>query len=208
VTTTAHAVHTKMTAQAKEAFTKHAISQRSEGRWLLQRPHAKGWDHPKRRWDWMLAAEIICLGDGGSLYVGGDIDHVVFSYGPLDFLERVQWMGGHANVDHYVLQKASIGMSNIGVGAYDPKVAETELREMIDEYTCDDEPDDIAEGLVDFLRDNDLSEYNSCERLWEALCDGMRHTRFCEEYRAFGNILSWRVVYAHAALARLCHLLD
>lgn len=60
-------------AEASETFAKHVIAERGDGRWLMMRPEGDGTGRFTRE----FAVEVVLLWDG-YLYVGGDIEHVVF----------------------------------------------------------------------------------------------------------------------------------
>lgn len=121
--------HENMLQLSRGAFEKHQISTRSEGRWLLQRPYKKS----PEGWDWTMAAEIICL-RSNSIFVGGDIYHVIFGYGPADHLARIRWMGECNDLRYYVHQKASIGMVDTNaVDAFNAIKAEEQLRDIIEQ---------------------------------------------------------------------------
>lgn len=87
--------------QAAKSFSRHAITKRSEGRWLLQQSYPDG----KR--DWTMAAEIICL-EANAIYVGGDIYGATFAYGPRDPVARVRWIGECTDLGYYVAAKKLI----------------------------------------------------------------------------------------------------
>jgi len=97
--------HKELTEEARKAFATHTITRRAEGRWLLQRLYPDG--KPQSN----FATEIVSLW-GGALYVGGDIDHVLYAYysDTRDPVDKVAWMGAEPEVTSYLMQKASIGM--------------------------------------------------------------------------------------------------
>jgi hypothetical protein len=189
--------------QAAKAFSGHSITKQSEGRWLLQR------SYPDGRRDWTMAAEIICL-EARSIYVGGDIDGAVFAYGPLDPVDRVRWIGECDDLGYYVAQKARIGSPRHPecVDEWNEDLAHQELMAFFDEVKAQD-PELVHDA-------NRFDGY----RLECALSAESRHEFLTEAYSAFhgdfdigeamcgmGVVLSPSVIYAHAALARLCVLL-
>lgn len=192
-------------AQAKKAFARHELSEASTGRWVLRRRHSDG------SFDSTYWTEVCCM-SGGYLYVNGDIDLVVFGYGPADAVSRVAWMAKASET--YAAEKASIGMTSPRNGAmvYDWRhdIAVQRIREAL---TSDDgeepeiTPPDCfggdAEEAIENLERMDSSEEAFTQWLYEhfaydefeGLCDA-------------GRVLSSRVIYAQAALARLLELLD
>lgn len=178
--------------QAAEAFSRHAITKHDDRRWLLQRMHADG------KPEWVYAAEIIVL-EGGSLYVGGDIDHVVFACGPHDPMARLRWIGECRDLGWYVAQKARIGMGGRdGVDVWDGAIAAQELRRWLRENPEELEDPDALDDACGADERNDF--YDAAIR---AIREGDAH----EIVGPMGEVLAPRVIYAHAALARLCELL-
>jgi hypothetical protein len=181
---------------AAKAFERHTITKRSEHRWLLQRAYEDG------KLDWTMAAEVIAL-EEPAVYVGGDIDHVIFGYGPRDAVARLRWMGECKDLGYYVAQKARIGMGGRGDGdvtkAWILDVAEEEFKAHVAEnadYYDGESPDDVwdrvgADDQREFLENyRDSFPDDDMEGIYN-----------------MGEVLAPRVIYAHAALARLCVLL-
>ena len=179
---------------AQKVFEGHVISKRSEGRWLLQRPHEDG------GWDWMFAAEVIALA-GGALYVGGDIDHVTYACGPADPIARVHWMGACTDLDYYVVQKARIGMCRARdtIDEWDYKIAHEELRAHVAENPEELENEEaLEEACAQETREMFLNHATKAlegHDAWETVAE-------------MGERLSPAVIYSHAALARLSRLLS
>lgn len=179
-------------ATAARAFENHRITKESDRRWLLQRLRDSGCP------DWTYAAEVIVL-EGGALYVGGDIAHVVFAHGPRDPVARVRWMGECNDLDYYVRQKAVIGTGLESVSVWDVDVACDELRAWVAEN-----PEDVRdrEAIDEALETDDRNSF------YEHAHRGIgRQSEPWEVVADMGEVLSTRVIYAHAALARLCVLL-
>lgn len=137
----------RMVKEAREAFAEHEISERGEGRWMLQTKYKD-----TGKWDWNLAAEVVSL--TGKLYVGGDLYPVIFGYANEDAEGKVRWMGRHSDVSYYVHQKACIGLGAGDVeGVTDefrPEVAKHELLALIDERAEEFE-DDLPREIVEVL---------------------------------------------------------
>lgn len=182
--------------QAAKAFSRHVITKRGDDhrRWLLQRLYPDG------KPDWTFAAEVIVL-EGGGLFVGGDIDHVVFSWGPPDPVARLRWMGECRDLDYYVRQKARIGTRDRQcVDVWESSVACEELKQHVADY--DDALKD-EEALQDALRADTQQDFldSAYKALGGDACDAW------DVVHDMGEVLAAPVIYAHAALARLCALL-
>lgn len=184
----------KRIAGSKKVFENHVLTKESDRSWLLQIIHKDG------KPDWTYAAEIICL-EGGSIYVGGDIGSMIFSYGPKDPLERLRWLGHCTDIGYYVVQKARIGMGDDHfVEEWDSDVARYEVKERMKDdpetYVVKDE-----DYLTNALDAEDRSEFMDClakafgSNAWEWIGET-------------GMVTTWRVTHAHAAIARLCQILD
>src|SRR5690606_1417694 len=115
---------------ATKAFERHVITERSEGRWLIQRIHKDG------RPESTYAADIVEVRRG--LYVGGDIAPVVFA-------ANLATVGQSNDIAYYMAQKATIGMGSDKLTVrWDREVAAHELRQYIRE--CADERDFKIDG--------------------------------------------------------------
>lgn len=185
--------------QAAKAFENHRITKVSDRRWLIQERHPDG------KPDWTCAAEIIAL-EGGGIFVGGDIDHVVFAWGPSDPVARLRWMGECNDLAYYVRQKARIGSRNQDcIDVWDEEIAHEELRAYVEELRAEDGfstesvDDDYLESALsadtrEHFLDSASKAFPDWLDSWEVLGD-------------MGMVLCPSVIYAHAALARLCVLL-
>lgn len=193
---------TGLSRLAREEFATHVIRERSPGRWLLQRRNKDG------RFTGIFATEVIAL-YGGELYVGGDIDHVVFSryVDSGDPAGRVYWMGRRSSgADSYLVEKASIGSRELA-HEWDEEVARDEVRR----DWLDEEKRTLAEGWGDARRAAQLEELlntwpedkNELARQLYAISPD----HFCD-CGLPGTVPAARLFFAHAALARLCDLLD
>lgn len=181
-------VRDKMRLRAKQTYANHVLRSRGEDRWLLQRQRKDG------GWTSEFATEIIALYNS-SLYVGGDIDVVVFSYGPKDVQSRLRWLVD-SGVD-YLTQKAAIGMGGREkVTEYDSVQARRDLRE-ISEYE-EWEPQD-QEDILDCLDNVENREY---------VLRNLPHACWDLGIGDLGMVTCTEVFYAQAALARLCEILD
>lgn len=187
-------------ADARKAFAAHVVSRESEGRWLLQRRYPDG------GFEWTMAAEVISLA-GGALYVGGDIDYVIFSWfsdsGAHE--DKVRWMGRCTDLEYYVRQKAAIGTGRDLVEMYDADEARRQLERDVDDRENDDPGDSLARELRALLSDG--LDFEDRDALLHAIYE--ISSDFATDVCAhLGIVTHPRVYYAHAALARLCDLLD
>lgn len=203
---------------ALEAFSKHVIIddvQRNEIGW---------WDIARRDPDGTVKGtyrtEIISL-QNRRLFVGGDIDDVVFAYysmhgdtrnnPPQAFLHnKLAWIG-RCNDWHYIQQKAQIGMTDGGklTTEYNEHFARVRLAEHFKEYIK--EYPDKAAKLTELHQE--LVLYIAEE---ETLQDEIANNPLINEIDpdnwewlgSLGVACASRVVYAWAAVHRLCDLLQ
>lgn len=190
-------------ARAIEAFKDHEIVDKREDRWRIAKRDKDG------RFTNIHYAEIISLW-GGRLYVGGDIDDCVFAYygDHPDHLSKLRWMGCCKDVDYYVKQKASIGLTDGGklVDDYDARVASEYLQAQRDMMLNDCEESEKEHIRFVFERADEL--INEPEEMRQHLYENLNDSDAWEWLGDLGTIVSYRVVYAWAALRRLCELLD
>jgi hypothetical protein len=184
--------------QAIQAFQNHVIRKREGERcFLLQSPHKDG------GWEGNMAAEIF-LGFMSYIYVGGDIDGLIFGHGPQNIRQRIAWMGGTEDVSYYVRQKAAIGMSGRGViDTWDSDLAVAEVRSYLADFHGE-EYADLREAVEDVL-----SNRPGCyEELYQNLSDAIpsSHNSFLDDFGAVGYVTSHRVYCCWGAIRRL-HLL-
>lgn len=190
---------TKQTiAQASRSFEKHELIKSAEDRWLIQEKYPDGTPSS------IFATEIICVWPT-QLYVGGDIDHIIFAYGPRDPVARILWIGGHG-FDGYVCEKARIGMGTpLSDWSYD--IALPELVQLVKEYNEERNwSDEAAEDFVSRLQ----IEEDYQELFISSLQDTLPHDYWdsmWESVMHIGQIPSASVIYAHAAVHKLCQLL-
>jgi len=206
--------------RAIAAFQNHALVDDREDRWRICKREKDG------KLTGIHAAEIVSLW-GGRLYVGGDIDDCVFAYysssgkgeTPREqHFAKLCWMGRCNDVSYYVRQKASMGLTDGGklVDEFDERVAQEDLdfqmKGMLEglQATAGD-AEDGGEGearrikdLFDEAKARMIDPQMMRQRLYEDLDDLDAWEWLC----SVGNIVSYRVVYAWAAVRRLCELLD
>lgn len=185
---------------ARKAFERHVITERGEGRWLIQRLYPDG--KPESTY-W---TEICVLRK--NLYVGGDIQPVLFEGGYSASAGRVRWMGESESWG-YIAEKAQAGLrSRESVWKWDAEVAVDDFNRWRAERREEEEGEggdsDLDEDYVALaLAAGDRSEFlehlgDACDHDWDRM----------EEFHGMGEILDARVIYAHAALRRLSQLLD
>lgn len=198
-----------MDRMARDSFGRHEIAKESTGRWLLKRP-----DEPAFLW-----TEIICLA-GNGLLVDGDVQPVVFRYGPTEPEARIQWMGCRKTAhDPYFVEKAIIGTGGSGqqpiVYYYDSKIALRDLEDLQAEIVEEHgrrEAMSIGRArhrphaeAYDAIEDAKIGIEDTPEAV--VLADVMRSGYYDEPPR-IGTMEATRLFHAHAALQRLAYLLE
>lgn len=196
----------RMIAQARQTFATHVFRFRDDEHhhWVLGRPPGDGWGNA-------YSAEIVAL-RFGMLYVGGDIDTVVFGQANARGVELVRWIGGTEDVGYYVLQKASIGMGDTYrhlTTSWSWEACEVDVRELAGQV--DDER--LSKAISSLLEAVDeVGEPEGREAFLNAAYDALAaHDENMDAMGCFGDLgvrIAWRVVYAHAALRRLLELLQ
>ena len=187
--------------QARRAFEKHVVrsSNETHGRWLLQRPYGDG-----KGWSSTFAVEILCLW-GGQLFVGGDIDHVLFAYYSDNQRprSRVRWMGQCRDFGYYVAQKARSGSGREITEEYDETDAKESLEHLYKTAQEENWEEEILEDLKDVIDNMPSSREELIQALWH---DGNIPHDVLGDMEPLGMVLSTRVYYAWAALERLCNI--
>jgi hypothetical protein len=192
---------------AATAYADHQIRESQEGRWVIMRPSVGG-----KGWDGVYWTEILCT-YGNGLYVDGDIEPVVFRYGPEDPLARVHWMAHRKHAwDVYFREKAGIGTGGRDLlQRFDPDIAKGDLEELIEELRDGRDLSDLpAETIrqMDAVRDDAIGALRFDEDTTpEDVCRELYRVGLWEECEGLGMVPSSRMFYAHAALQRLYHLL-
>jgi hypothetical protein len=191
--------------RAIEAFKNHELVDTRDDRWRIAKRDKDGW------FTNVYYAEIISLW-GGRLYVGGDIDACVFAYysDHSDHLSKLRWMGRCTDVSYYVRQKAQMGLTDNGklVDEYNARVAKQDLYTYLAEWEkeADAHPDVI--GIRDVFHEA-AERVDDPEAMRDHLRRGLEHDIYDWEWiESIGITVSNRVIYAWAALRRLCELLD
>jgi len=192
--TTAREYLEHLKQEAIQAFEGHVLRASEERHWSIGRPGTG-----------VYFAEVFA--GAAHLYVGGDIDTVAFGYylDGGDPLAMLRWIGCTDDVGWYIKQKAGIGLSDSGrlTEGYDDEVARSELGMLLREDLED--PDAPGAGkrirMLQEAMDYTHDEVELRGFLYEETDDP-------ELASDIGQVCSPRVVYAWAAVRRLCELLE
>lgn len=202
-----------VTTQAINAFKDHELIESSDRRWFIAKRYEDG------SLQGQYATEIISLRNG-KLFVGGDIDNIVFGYyGNKDYhVGKVYWIGKHRSVDGYIKEKAGLGMHDDGsiTEEYRPDIAREDLNNLLQEVHQDYLDNDIdpsksesftkvkqaIERAIGNADEEDYMIRNLMEDTSGELPD------LWESVGNIGKVCAVRVFYAWAACRRLCELLD
>lgn len=186
---------TERWAQIKSYFDRHEIISRGGRWWCCRQPDtgSLGFDVYVDHW--------------GGILVDGDFEGLRFAYSNAPPIGRVHWIGsartGCPGITRYEMEKASIGTGHDAVWTYNADAAVVDLREIAEE--CDEElaeePDGPggAEILALAEEAGDLTQEQMMTELMEIDPDAWELD--------VGIIPTDRVLYAHAAIARLSELL-
>ena len=197
------------TELAIKQFATHTITHRSEvdglGRWKLNRPGTP-----------VMWVEVIEL-RGGKLFIHGDIDPQIWAYGSQTRAGGlVRWMASReAPSDHYLQEKARIGMGRDLVRTFDPAIAAEDAREFVRQELdeCDDNeghPYAAPEWAERFdeackrVARIDTSHETACD-IWGEVFDTRDEWEF---YPDWGMVTDAHFALAWAALVKLTELLD
>jgi hypothetical protein len=191
--------------QAIDAFKDHEIVDTKDGHWRIMKRDKDG--HLTN----IHYAEIVSLW-GGRLFVGGDIDDCVFAYygDYSDHLSKLRWIGKTNDVSYYVRQKASMGLTDNGhlVNEYDEDVASSDLDDHLEtELEGTGRDPEKEENLRSIFSQAKEMAYDPVE-MRTYLSDELNDCDCWEWLYTIGVVVSMRVIYAWAAVRRLCELLE
>lgn len=190
--------------RAEKAYARHQI--RSVGacglRWTIAEKVDNGWSSN-------LWAEIVVLA-GGSLLVHGDFEPCLFSgFSGGDARATVAWIGGHTDVD-YPCGKASIGLGGSEfTEELSGEVLCADIAALIESWE-ERTGDEILEETKDRLDEayecaEDVSDQGELRAIVSELVE--EDVIDSEEASSMGEVTTYRVVMAHAAIRRLHTLL-
>ena len=194
---------TALVEAARRAYEKHEIRDRGDRWWHIARRYPDG----DRSFDSSYVTDIFC-GRLGEVYVGGDISSMVFAYNNANPISRLHWIGDCNDLEYYVAQKASIGMGRDlqnAVWDYDSELAATQLHEhyqqLLDAGRSATPP--AMKDLKDILLELglELPQERAVELTHEL------DWTIMEGLGPLGEVVSTRLVYAWAAIRRLCEVL-
>jgi len=195
----------EMKEAAKTTFATHQITSKyfGSGHWILQRLGAKGKDFTR-----IFLAEIVVLNDG--LYVGGDIDFAVYKYHSSQTIDEPVYWIAKSNID-YACEKADIGMGNGFSKIWLPEVARFDMARIINELRRDLEKGDIHEktgkDIIDVLVEAQEQDFEAQDDML-GFFQGTLPWEERERLDGVGEVIAPRIYYTHAALQRLCYLLE
>lgn len=187
-------------ANAARAFADHVLV-------------AEGGYAPAQVYSWSIArpgdsaysAQIVSL-SAGALLVHGDIDAVVFQRSDRSLEARPFWLRGE--LSEYVMEKARIGSGEERAMAWNRYVFFAHAAEYAAEYVA--EGRDVPEWLANMIDIGESIHAHtvSRERLLSDAHDDGAESDDMEALCELGKVPSARLIYAHAAINRLCDLLD
>lgn len=198
-----------MTKRAIKAFENHELITSNGDRWLIAKTYNGGVIQGQ------YATEIISL-HNCRLFVGGDIEDVIFGYHSGKHLSKVSWVGNHKCVDSYIVEKASIGMRDGGTLTleYDEDAAKDDLKRILQDFeeelsSSDLQPEIHETYLSDkYILTKALENTHNKTRMKQYLYDDLEVTDITEELQNIGKVYASRLFYAWAACRKLCELLN
>lgn len=162
-----------MTSFARASYAEHQILERGPGYWICGRSPGSG--------QYKFEVRSLLF---GALYVGGDIDHMIFAQytDSPDPERKLRWIGEHTDIGYYVAQKAMIGMgSDTRVWMYEPGATIEAYREALE----DPDREEVIRALYE---------------------SGAFHPHDIDTQ--VGKVPSPRLVYAWQAVKKVVELLD
>lgn len=196
-------VETERYLEAREIFSRHEISSRSEcgSRWTLVRRRENGvWEHD-------MHCEIAVLSDG-FIVVHGDFDTCAWKwYGTSEPHAVVARTAGASGA--YLIEKARKGLD-------DPRLVEervgevlahelTELRDEWEESHGEPLTEHQREAIDEAIENADGAKHDECEAIVRELLDEREPVIDWEE--SLGYVTTDRLIRGHVAVSRLHELL-
>lgn len=187
-------------AEAAKVFAEHTLRELSPSSWAIDPPVTRG------------ASFQTCYvtAIGGYLIVVGDCDTCVFVGHRADEPRgMVGWMGAHRDL-HYVAEKAHIGMTDRGniTTDYEAAVALDDLKELRECY-ADNNGEENESKAIEAITEAEARVVNgddNAQKIREDLYDTGCFDS--ESVLDLGEVTAWRVIVAHAVVARLWSLLS
>jgi hypothetical protein len=216
----------KRKAEARAAFSNHRFRDIGPGHWRLAQPGKSAY--------W---CDIVIMGNC-AISVWGDIAGCIFAYAgsnpenetiPGQSEAIVAWLGSNPDPSYYGLQKADIGMSNVGCVEFRDEVAIYDLRERLkdaeEEFGAEWDEEQAARRPFGKPRDiipkqeyteaitaaiEDIEHGEHLELVKRDLGENLQYVDSdCWEWLDYiGKVPSIRVIYALYAIARLHELLQ
>lgn len=187
-------------AEAAKVFAEHTLRELSPSSWAIDPPVTRGAS--------FQTCYVTAL--GGYLIVVGDCDTCVFAGHRADEPRgMIGWMGAHRDL-HYIAEKAHIGMTdreNITTD-YEAAVALDDLKELRESFVDNHGEENESEALeaIAEAEAQVVSGDDGADKIRADLYD----TGCFDSETAFsiGEVTAWRVIVAHAVVARLWSLLS
>lgn len=183
--------------EARDAFKNHVITKKSEGRWYLQVPE------PDTRYPQFtvnslaMAVEIVSL-EHGCLYVGGDIDPVIYSHSSSAPDNKPFWLG-KLPCNSYVVEKARYVFNN---DCWDLTFAIEDLEDFLVDFDSE-----TVSHFRDIFNPNVETQADFLNNVDGAFMEIGLNVEF-EDIAWLGGKVPLSVIYTHAALAHLCNLIE
>lgn len=173
------------------SFDKHLVqSSHGERIWTLTHRHDDG------GWDSNMTATI-ALDERGTVCVFGDFSTVTFAFGPRDPFARLLWIGSKPKLSHYLASKIQERKEHV---AWDQERA---TRDLIEHYNDVDMPH--VSAIIDECLCSEMDQAVYFDEFYELVSE---HDVDCWELFDCGEGLMNAPYWAHAAIRRLCFLLE
>lgn len=185
----------EMAKHARTSYAEHQILERGQGYWVCGRPGSS-------QFKFEVRALLF-----GALYVGGDIDHVIFAQytDSPDPERRLRWIGEHTDISYYVAQKAMIGMGDgdgRSVWTYEPRAAVEAYQRALKDPELMNAQRDALNAAIEAT-----AAYEDREEVIRALYEsGAFHPHDIDTQA--GKVPSPRLIYAWQAVKKVVELLD
>lgn len=183
-----------MTSFARASYAEHQILERGPGYWICGRSPGSG--------QYKFEVRSLLF---GALYVGGDIDHMIFAQytDSPDPERKLRWIGGHNDIGYYVAQKAAIGMGDgKSVWTYHHPAVIEAYREALEDPDLTEEQTEALNTAIE-----STAAHEDREEVIRALYEGGAFHPHDIDTQA-GKVPSPRLVYAWQAVKKVVELLD